>query len=333
MEDIDQTRCTADHAQTILRQLTAHGLISDGPVAVQSHRLLVYAQALEQLRGQTLVYPCMCSRKMIEMAWDETAEGTNLGTGVSTGLTATNPSHREGLYKIYPGTCRYRAPHHDQPGAWRLNLQACLNNAAAGWPSAPQPANNGTVTASGQVHWVDRRLGPQCQDVTSEVGDFVLKRADGMFTYQLAVVVDDADQGITHVVRGEDLTDNTPRQIWLQKVLGLPTPTYLHTPLVVGPDGKKLSKQNGAQALDSQRPLENLNDAARILGLPTFDAVDTLSTPSIQNDREALIERALTFWISAWKINGDRHHYNDRPAHHHHRPAKPRPFPCKTYPI
>jgi glutamyl-Q tRNA(Asp) synthetase len=105
------------------------------------------------------------------------------------------------------------------------------------------------------IRWVDRRLGPAEQDVAREVGDFVLKRADGLWAYQLAVVVDDADQGITDVVRGEDLADNTPRQILLQRALGLTTPRYLHTPLVLGPNGEKLSKQNGAAALDVAHPL------------------------------------------------------------------------------
>ena len=118
-----------------------------------------------------------------------------------------------------------------------------------------------------RIDWHDRRLGAQQQDVARAVGDFVLKRADGLWAYQLAVVVDDAAQGITHVVRGEDLADNTPRQIHLQRVLGLPTPSYLHTPLVLGADGEKLSKQNGAQPLDTSDPLAALREAGQVLGL------------------------------------------------------------------
>ena len=148
---------------------------------------------------------------------------------------------------VYPGTCRDglegRAPR-----ATRLRVR------------------------DGLTRWVDRRLGPQEQDVALAVGDFVLHRADGLAAYQLAVVVDDSAQGITHVVRGVDLADNTPRQIQLQQALGLPRPSYLHTPLVLAADGQKLSKQNGAQALDLQDPVAALQAAGQVLGLAPMAA-------------------------------------------------------------
>jgi len=135
------------------------------------------------------------------------------------------------------------------------------------------------------VRWHDRRLGAQQQDVAREVGDFVLKRADGLWAYQLAVVVDDADQGITHVVRGEDLADNTARQLLLQRALDLPAPAYLHTPLVLGANGEKLSKQNGARPLDLADPLRALNAAAAVLGLPP---------------QSTTIADALAAWTHQW---------------------------------
>ncbi len=123
-----------------------------------------------------------------------------------------------------------------------------------------------------RIDWMDRRLGAMSQDVEAEVGDFVLKRADGLWAYQLAVVVDDAWQQVSHVVRGADLADNTARQILLQRALGLPTPAYLHVPLVLGADGHKLSKQNGAAALDLTDPLAALRAAAVVLQLPAIEA-------------------------------------------------------------
>jgi glutamyl-Q tRNA(Asp) synthetase len=158
-----------------------------------------------------------------------------------------------GSERIYPGTCR-GGLHDKAARAWRVRC--------------------GSDAAPVLIDWVDRRLGAQQQDVTHAVGDFVLQRADGPWAYQLAVVVDDAEQGITDVVRGEDLADNTARQIHLQRLLGLPTPRYLHTPLVRDERGEKLSKSNGARPLDVREPLPALRAAALVLGLAVPEGAD-----------------------------------------------------------
>jgi glutamyl-Q tRNA(Asp) synthetase len=197
-----------------------------------------YAAALAALLERGQAYRCHCSRREIAQA-----------------LAAQGRTHQRHQSLAYPGTCRHAG--HREGGAVRLL----------------------TLDAQGRdrvVDWTDRRLGPQRQDVTDAVGDFVLLRADGLWSYQLAVVVDDADQGITDVVRGEDLADNTARQILLQQALGLPTPRYLHTPLVLAADGQKLSKQNGALAVDVDRPVEVLAAAGRVLGLPEPLCAQTL---------------------------------------------------------
>ena len=264
IEDVDATRCHADLPRRIMRQLLQHALVPDAEPAVQSQRHAQYQQALNQLIGRGLAYPCTCSRKQIAGHW--------AGHGQSP------QRHGE---RVYPGTCRPQrgaapAPVPAQPHAWRLDIAACLQRQGL-------PADAATV-------WNDRRLGAQQQVVTQAVGDFVLRRADGLWAYQLAVVVDDADQGVTHVVRGEDLADNTARQIVLQQALDLPTPRYLHTPLVRGTNGEKLSKQNGAEALpEGQEPqaLANLQAAARVLDLPPAQA----ATP----------HQALAQWTDAWR--------------------------------
>jgi glutamyl-Q tRNA(Asp) synthetase len=182
-------------------------------------------------------------------------------------LTRGQPRARHGEL-IYPGTCRSGLQ--GRPArAWRLR-----------------------TAHAGVVHWNDRRGGPQQQDVEREVGDFVLRRADGLWAYQLAVVVDDADQGVTDVVRGEDLADNTARQVLLQAALGLPTPRYLHTPLVLGANGEKLSKQNGAAPLATAQPLACLRAAGTVLGLQaTATSVSDLLAQAVRAWRDTTLRQ------------------------------------------
>jgi glutamyl-Q tRNA(Asp) synthetase len=124
------------------------------------------------------------------------------------------------------------------------------------------------IRAHGEIRFSDRVQGPRTQLLERDVGDFVLWRSDGQFAYQLAVVVDDAAQGVTHVVRGADLLDSTGRQIFLQQRLGYPTPRYLHVPVAVNEAGQKLSKQTGAPAVDATKPGEALERAFAFLGQP-----------------------------------------------------------------
>lgn len=272
IEDVDTPRCVPGADTFILQQLATCGLLPDAPPLWQSSRGALYQRALDQLVAQHHAYPCACSRKDIEDA--------QAALGHARERHAALP---------YPGTCR--------PGlqgragrSWRFNATEFQQKKAALSLDAQAGAAI-EIEASGTVHWEDRRLGPQHQDVARTVGDFVLRRADGLWAYQLAVVVDDADQGITDVVRGEDLADNTPRQILLQQALGLPTPRYLHTALVRGPNGEKLSKQNGARALELSDPVHALIEAARTLGLPP----PPVATPSLPD--------ALAHWVTAWGRN------------------------------
>ena len=212
IEDVDVPRCVVGADRLILSQLAACGLRPDAAPLWQSTRGAAYAAAADALLARGAAYPCGCTRREIETSLAAPGAG--------------RPRHAE---RVYPGTCR--AGLHGRPArALRLRTQ--------------QPDRSDT-----RIDWHDRRLGAQTQNVTRQVGDFVLRRADGLWAYQLAVVVDDGAQGVTHVVRGEDLADNTPRQIHLQRALGLPLPSYLHTPLVRAADGEKLSKGHGAKAI------------------------------------------------------------------------------------
>jgi glutamyl-Q tRNA(Asp) synthetase len=149
---------------------------------------------------------------------------------------------------VYPGTCRAGPPKGRRGATLRLRVET--------------PA----------VSIADQIQGACVQDLEGEVGDFVVRRADGLFAYQLAVVVDDAEQGITEVVRGSDLLDSTPRQVFLQRVLGLARPSYAHVPVIVDGRGRKLSKQTRAQPLDDGNPSPALAAALAALGLrPSTD--------------------------------------------------------------
>lgn len=255
IEDVDRPRCVPGADTEILRQLAALGLVPDAPPQWQSRRGALYQAALERLRTAGLAYPCSCSRQ------DIARTNATLGRG----------AQRHGEL-VYPGTCR---PEHGGPVpgralAWRLRLPA---------------------GAAACVAWDDRALGRQLQAVDTAVGDFVLQRADGLWAYQLAVVVDDADQGITDVVRGQDLADNTPRQLLLQHALGLPPPRYLHVPLVLAADGEKLSKQKGAAPLSTDRPLAALRAAGAHLGL----AIDAAA-------EAGWLAAAVAAWRARWSV-------------------------------
>jgi glutamyl-Q tRNA(Asp) synthetase len=274
IEDVDTPRCTPGAGEHILAQLATCGLWPDAPPLWQSTRAFAYQTALDQLLADGLAYPCACSRKDIAAAH-----------------AAQGHAHQRHIEQPYPGTCR-NGLHGRAPRAWRFNTTDFWSKQALTLTQQALAAIN--KEALQVLHWHDRRLGAQQQDVPNTVGDFVLLRADGLWAYQLAVVVDDAAQGITHVVRGEDLADNTPRQILLQQALGVATPYYLHTPLVRAADGEKLSKQHGAPALDLEQPIVTLSVAAAVLGLPPLPSLTDISLCD-----------ALALWVSAW-----RHLYN-----------------------
>ncbi len=237
IEDLDVPRCIPGADQEIMRQLLACGLSWDEEPSWQSKHQERYQNALERLNQLQTIYPCTCSRQTIASALE--------AQGVIT------PRNQE---IIYPGTCR--------PDEIKVNGMLSTPGADIAWRLALPP--------NLAIEFEDLALGKEQQDLNRAVGDFVLRRRDGLFTYQLAVVVDDAEQGITHIVRGQDLLSNTARQIYLQKILGYPTPSYLHLPLVLDGHGEKLSKQTLATAIHTENERQALNElrkAATHLGL------------------------------------------------------------------
>jgi len=260
MEDLDTPRCVPGAADDILRTLEAFGLHWDDEVGRalpaakksisgrarptvmhQSQRTAAYEEALRRLQAIGAVYPCACTRKEISDSALHGIEGP-----------------------VYPGTCRNGIPAGREGRAWRVRTdlfpsplagEGSRERGRAEASPSPQPS---PVKGEGVIEFDDALQGHLTQHLESEIGDFVVKRADGLFAYQLAVVVDDAFQSITHVVRGADLLHSTARQIHLQRLLGFPTPAYMHLPIAVNAQGEKLSKQTLAPAIKTDDVIATL---------------------------------------------------------------------------
>ena len=228
MEDLDKPREVLGAASHILRTLEQFGFEWDGEVVYQSQRSELYQEALTQLEKKSLIYRCKCSRKEIADSYNHKP-------------VHQAPAHHgiDGL--IYPGTCRH------------LNI-------------TEMPFSSRIKVSNQPISFNDAVQGIITQNLATQLGDFVLKRADGLFAYQLAVVVDDQTQGVTQIVRGADLLDSTPRQIYLQHQLNYPTPTYAHIPVASNVAGEKLSKQTLAPAITSEQASSWLIKALDFLG-------------------------------------------------------------------
>ena len=255
VEDVDRPRAITGMADQQLAMLDAYGFIREGAVLRQSERASVYQAALAQLIAADLAYPCTCTRSQI----------------------AAHPAVQLGVdgAMVYPGTCaNWRkedaVPEH---AAWRFRV-----------PTGP----------AAEIAFSDRVQGVCRQNLGRDVGDFVLLRADGCFTYQLAVVVDDLAQGVSEIVRGADLLDSTARQIALIRALGGVPPVYAHLPVVANVAGEKLSKQTLAQALP------DINEAARVAML--WAALTFLGQSPARRLRESGQEILWAWALEAWSL-------------------------------
>jgi glutamyl-tRNA synthetase len=243
IEDLDVARAKPELVDLARRDLEWLGLDWDGAPLVQSADLAPYREALERLLERGRAYPCVCTRREVQ----DVASAPHPGPGVET---------------RYPGTCRGRF--RDPPAATEATGRA---------------AGVRLAVPDGPVAVRDALAGAVAFDVQAEVGDFLLARRDGVVAYQLAVVVDDARQGVTEVLRGDDLLPSAARQALLQDALGLPRPRWVHVPLVVGDDGARLAKRDGALALESLRaegvdPRAIVAWAARSVGLDVPELVE-----------------------------------------------------------
>ena len=251
VEDLDAERCPRAFASLLEADLAWLGLAADeggsagGPAApyYQSERSALYRAYYEKLARKGLVYPCFCSRSQ---------------------LHAADAPHREDGQVVYPGTCRGLTP------AEVLEKSRLR-----------RPAYRVRVPDE-ELAFMDGHLGPYSENLARDCGDFYLRRADGVFAYQLAVVVDDALMGVTEVVRGADLLSSTPRQLWLYRTLGLNAPQFYHIPLLLAPDGRRLSKRDGDESLENLKarytPAEIIGRLAYLCGLRPTPAPCTADT-------------------------------------------------------
>ncbi len=230
LEDLDRPRCPARYAYGVMEDFTWLGLDWDNEPVWQSQRSARYDSAVAALAERGLVYPCYCSRRELH--------------------AVTEASAPHGPAPVYSGRCRGLTP------AQRLEREA----------QGRRPALR--VRAPGEVYALSDGLqGPYAAHLAREVGDFILRRSDGLYAYQLAVVVDDGEMGVDQVIRGRDLLPSTPQQLWLQEVLGLPHPAYYHVPLLLAADGRRLSKREGDLSL---RALSRTHTPEEVVGRLAF---------------------------------------------------------------
>ncbi len=214
LEDLDPDRCRQEYSDQLMRDLEWFGLDWDGAPVYQSRRTGLYAQAFQKLEQQGLLYPCFCTR--------------------AERLAASAPHRSDGV-TVYDGRCR---------GLTEADRAELMKTRHPAWRvKAPEKT----------ISFCDLLQGSCAEDLSRDCGDFILRRSDGVYAYQLAVVVDDAVMGVTQVVRGSDLLSSTPRQLWLQEALGLPHPAYGHVPLLLSPDGRRLAKRDRDQELGTLR--------------------------------------------------------------------------------
>jgi len=235
IEDIDPNRCRPEYEAAIAEDLTWLGLSWPLPVRRQSEHLDDYAAALDRLRALGVVYPCFCSRKEIQ---EEIARAGHA------------PHGPEG--PLYPGTCRH------------LSAELVAERLAAGAAHAVRLDVAKALSVTGPLTWIDRESGA-VQARPEELGDVVLARRDAPTSYHLAVTVDDAIQGVTLVTRGRDLFQATHVHRLLQALLGLPVPEWHHHGLLLGPDGRRLSKRDGATAIRALREAGSTPEEVRML--------------------------------------------------------------------